>query len=451
VPLDFENLQQRLLRELARGGPAGATELRKRLGISQPTFSRLVTRTRDSLLVTGKASATRYAARRTALELPAELPIYDVNEDGGAQRFALLHATLPEGYYVEALCADVQSGFHRDLPYFLYELQPAGFLGRLVPRQHPELELPSDVRLWSSNDVLRYVTVWGWNLPGSLIVGDGALQRYVESAARPVNAVERRNRGRRYAELAVDVLKQGQPGSSAAGEQPKFLTVRSPDTQVMVKFSPRGADPRSRRQGDLLIAEHLAHRVLADHGETTARSELVAGADQIFLEVERFDRTTGGGRRGVLSLLALDAEYLGSLRSWTDSVTRLAAAGHVPEEAVLPTRRRALFGQLIGNTDMHPGNLAFFIRGTRVLELAPVYDMLPMLYSAGLSEAADSPLNLASPAPADADVWQEVSAAARDFWQALANEQRVTNGFRRIARANLAGVEAYRIAAKRLP
>ena len=28
---------------------------------------------------------------------------------------------------------------------------------------------------------------------------------------------------------------------------------------------------------------------------------------------------------------------------------------------------RQLFGRLIGNSDMHPGNLAFFVRGTRVL------------------------------------------------------------------------------------
>ena len=43
-----------------------------------------------------------------------------------------------------------------------------------------------------------------------------------------------------------------------------------------------------------------------------------------------------------------------------------------------------LFGQLIGNTDMHDGNLSFvpFRQGEgHVLQLAPIYAMLPMTYA----------------------------------------------------------------------
>jgi hypothetical protein len=451
VAIDFADLARRLAQELGSQGSAGAVELRARLGISQPTFSRLVAKMGEQLLVAGRASATRYAVRRTAQDLAQQLTIYEVGEDGRGHRLGHLHSILPEGYYVESASPELASGFHDDLPYFLHELRPAGFLGRLLPRQHPELDQPSDVRLWSSNDVLRYASRWGWNLPGSLIVGDQAFQRYLQSAASPPAAVEPRERKRRYPVLAAEVLQLGPAGSSAGGEQPKFLTTRVPDTQVLVKFSPRGSDARSRRQADLLIAEHLAHRVLAENGEQTSRSELVATPDQVFLEVERFDRLPDGGRRGVLSLLALDAEYLGRLRSWTDSVKRLADAGHVPKDAIEATRRRELFGQLIGNTDMHPGNLAFMARGASVLGLAPVYDMLPMLYSAAQIDAAEPELRLAAPSPADAGVWDVASRAALELWRAIAEESAVSAGFRRVARGNVTRVEAFRKAARRLP
>jgi hypothetical protein len=39
------------------------------------------------------------------------------------------------------------------------------------------------------------------------------------------------------------------------------------------------------------------------------------------------------------------------------------------------------FGQLIGNTDMHNGNLSFMSEENCPLELSPVYDMLPMTFA----------------------------------------------------------------------
>lgn len=442
-------LSDRLERELARTQSGSAAELRGRLGVSQATFSRLVSGMGDRLLVVGRARSTRYAARRQAADLEDRIPVCEVGEDGSVRRLARLHAVLPEGYYVEPSCEDVDAAFHRDLPYFLHDLRPAGFLGRIVPRQHPELELPADVRLWTANDVLRYATRHGWNLPGSFIIGEAALSLFLRRSAEPPVAIELRERRRRYPQLATDVLLGGAAGSSAAGEQPKFLATKAPGVEVLVKFSAQGRDARSRREADLLIAEHLALRVLEDHGEEAARSELIVASDQVFLEVERFDRVPGAGRRGVLSLFSLDAEYLGSMKGWTDSVTRLAGLGQVPKSAVHSTRLRELFGRLIGNTDMHAGNLSFFARGSRVLSLAPVYDMLPMLYAGAPVPGRE--LALPAPALGDAGVWREASRAALELWKASAREARVSASFKKIARENAARVEAWRKAASRLP
>lgn len=442
-------LEAQLIRHLARLQSASGAELRAQLGVSQATFSRLASALSGRLVVAGRGRSTRYAARRAAEDLPEQLPIYEIGPDGRARRAATLHAILPDGYYVESAEDDVPSAFYRDLPYYLHELRPSGFLGRLVPRRHPELGLPADARLWSANDVLRYVSRFGWNLPGAFVVGDDALALYLEQSAR-VDAVEPRERRRRYPALAREVLSAGMPGSSAAGEQPKFLATRGPDVAVLVKFSGQGRDARSRREADLLLAEHLAHAVLAQYDQESARSQLVIAEDQVFLEVERFDRLPAGGRRGVISLLALDAEYLGSMKGWSDSVSRLAVAGHVPRAAVGATRIRELFGLLIGNTDMHPGNLSFISSGSRVLALAPSYDMLPMLF-AGSDGGSERKLDLGTPSPRDAEAWRVASDAALEYWQALAGESRLSSPFRSLSRDSLQKVRAWREIAQRLP
>ncbi len=81
---------------------------------------------------------------------------------------------------------------------------------------------------------------------------------------------------------------------------------------------------------------------------------------QRFLETPRFDRVGGMGRIGVFSLRALDAEFIGNATaSWPVLVNNLVTEGHVHPEAASDTARLWTFGMLIGNTDMHHGNLSF--------------------------------------------------------------------------------------------
>lgn len=429
---------------------AAAPELQQRLGISQATFSRLVRRLGDRLLITGKARARRYAARREIADLGDRVPVYAIDANGRARRVLILHPALPETFYVEALVDDFASSLHADLPYFLNDLRPSGFLGRHVAAQHPELGLPDDARHWSGTQTLRYLGLHGWNLPGNLIVGDQAFQLYLSHATRPPDLVEPRRRSRRYVELAEGALSSV-PGSSAGGEQPKFLVTRPGPVSLLVKFSPPMTHAVGRRQADLLIAEHVAHRTLSRHGRRAARSSLLVAGDRTFLEVERFDRTPSGGRLGVLSLLALDAEFVGKLRSWTDSVSALVGRKLVPPALLDEVRWLELFGKLIGNTDRHAGNLAFLVAGERVLELAPVYDMLPARYTGQAGNLYSKALELEAPAPGDAAVWDLASAAAVEFWREVAGERSVSADFRRIATENAAAVSAWRRLGALLP
>lgn len=65
---------------------------------------------------------------------------------------------------------------------------------------------------------------------------------------------------------------------------------------------------------------------------------------------------------------------------WPDIAAKLARQRIIHERLLPHIAFLSAFGELIGNTDMHGGNLAFLTRGTRIEELAPAYDMLPMLY-----------------------------------------------------------------------
>lgn len=444
--------QAALLAELQRRGPASAPELCERLGLSQPVFSRLVKGLGESLLRVGRARATRYSARRTLQGVGDRCPVYEVAENGTTRRAAILHAVSPAGFFVESETAEPKGGYYADLPWFLDDQRPAGFLGRRLPRLHPELEAPADVRLWSADHCLRYLARHGWNMPGAFVVGDGAFALFLRYAQAPPETLAASERAAAYPRLAERDLGSDLPGSSAGGEHPKFLAWRDPGAvAVLVKLSPRRRDATSRRMADLLICEHLAHVTLRAHGRQCPRSEIVEADDRVFLEVERFDRLPGGGRRGVVSLMALDAEFLGRLRTWSDSARELAKLGVIPEDTVREVLWLEWFGKLIANSDMHHGNVSFFTRGTTVLGLAPAYDMLPMAYAPAAGDLPERPFEPPLPTADVAPYFGAVVAAAADFWDAVAAERRVADELRLIAASNAERVRALASLGWRLP
>jgi hypothetical protein len=443
----WEQLRSQLL--LRPGTPA--RELLPSLGIAQASFSRLVSRHADALLVTGKGRNTRYAVRRAVPDPGADrVPVFEIDEQGAARKLATLHAVTPGGFYVEAHAGDIDDGFHADLPYFLEDLRPSGFLGRLVPLQHPELGFPSDVRMWSGDQFATYLSRFGWNGSGALILGEAAFKLYLQHSASLPPAIAESQRGDHYVNVADDVLRAGAPGSSAGGEQPKFLVTRAGGQNLLVKFSPAGKASTAKRVADLLVAEHLAHEVLRRHGVTTPRSTIVRAGERTFLEVERFDRTHSG-RRGLLSLLALDAEFVGEMRSWSRSVDRLDIKTLVPPGTAEGVCWLEAFGQLIANTDMHPANLSFLTRGTRVLGLAPVYDMMPAFYVPQQSEIVERTWSAPVPEPSAAPYWSDVCDAAEEYWVEVARSRLISADFRAIASTNAKKVAAVRALRARLP
>ena len=261
------------------------------------------------------------------------------------------------------------------------------------------------------------------------------MDRYLAGAqATPLVAQDdRANEYPRYASLAMAGTL---PGSFAQGEQPKFTARLDLNTQhaaVIVKFSPPRSTVTGQRWADLLRAEYLAHRVLNEHGIAACRSELLEYDERVFLQCERFDRSGPEGRRGTVSLFALDTSRYGQLESWTAAAERLAADRLLPTADVDQIRLLDAFGALIANTDRHFGNITLFDDYDGPFTLAPVYDMLPMLFAPQNDQIVPRVFEPPPPRSAWLPVWMRALSLAEGYWRRLVDEPTLSEEFRALS------------------
>lgn len=445
---------ERVLHVLRLRGASSARELGEALGLSQPTISRALATLGPGVVRVGQARRSRYAAVREVRGLGTHWPLYRLDGRGQPHAFGQLTALHDAGCLLEPdapvdwLRGEFSDGLFPGLPWFLDDQRPQGFLGRQFgQRWARELGLPADILRWNEDAVLAALLLHGDDGPGDFVLGDTALERALraEPDAIPVTAREQR-----YADLAQAALAGELAGSSAAGEQPKF-TACVADTDgalrhVIVKFTePVNAGASARRWADLLIGEHLAAELLAEHSHASARTELVWSQGRLCLEATRFDRIGAHGRRGFVTLAAWSDAHDGERDDWATAAARMRQGGWLRDDAAEQVQRRWWFGRLIGNTDMHFGNLGFFLGDALPLELAPSYDMLPMLYrpaanGAVLPRAFEPP----PPTPAALSHWRQAAAWAGLYWQRVAQHPDVSAEFRRIADANHATLDRLR-------
>lgn len=390
------------IRALLAQGPLSSRQLVEKTGLSQPTVSRALTALGDELLRIASGLSIRYALRDTARNF-LSAPVFRVSEAGLIEELGRLLPVRPDGFVmVQADGATVHSD---GLPWWLFDMRPQGYLGRAYASSHAAaLGLPANPEHWSDTDVLRALLAHGDDAVGNLLVGELARERFIaQPLPQPVDRAD-------YPALARAAGAGELPGSSAGGEQPKFCAC-SERGHVLVKFSAADDNPVSERWRDLLLAEHLALSVLG------VESGIYDFAGQRFLEVPRFDRVGSLGRVGVFSLRALDAEFVGDpLAPWPALVDHLAAGGHVVADAVAEVALRWAFGALIGNNDMHAGNLSFISHQGRPYQLAPAYDVLPMGFAPERSGALVDTLAPARlTAAVDAQTWRQALRLAEMF------------------------------------
>ncbi|EIM03148.1 putative DNA-binding transcriptional regulator [Rhodanobacter denitrificans] len=433
---------------------ASARELGNALGASQPSISRWLAAAGDQIVRIGQARSSRYAAVRNVRGLGERWPLYRIDSNGRPRTFAQLTALHGEGCLitpaqsVDWLRNEFRDGVFPGLPWFLDDMRPQGFLGRLfAQRSASELGLDPDILRWNEDAVLTALLLRGEDAPGNFVLGDSSLDRALRAAPDPIPSPQR---AERYAALAQATLAGERAGSSAAGEQPKFTAcIEDGDgslRHVIVKFSESiEANPVARRWADLLICEYLANQLLGEHGHASASDELVWSQRQLCLESTRFDRAGAHGRRGFVSLAAWSDAYDGVRDSWPETAERMQRGGWLDTGALGQIRQRWWFGRMIGNTDMHFGNLGFFLDDALPLQLAPSYDMLPMLYRpAANGSIAPRDYQPPTPLPATLSHWQQTAAWAAAFWQRVAQHPQLSPDFRHIAIDNQARLDSLR-------
>ncbi|MFQ6333865.1 type II toxin-antitoxin system HipA family toxin YjjJ [Methylophilus sp. 3sh_L] len=362
-------------------GPIKAKQLADLIGISQPTVSRALSQLNHELVRVGAAASIQYCLRDPSRGFD-DIPVYRVDSDGKISELGTLIPVRPQGFVMQQ--SDGITSHFDSLPWWLYDMRPQGFLGRAYAVRHAAaLGLPEKLSDWTDTHSLRALLAHGQDVAGNLLLGEVARAHFIN--ATTLAPIAQTDRPQHFLRLAEEAARGDTPGSSAGGEQPKFTayvqTAQDPQ-HVLVKFSLPAQNPVTQRWADLLLAEHLALETLLQAGMSASASEIIDTDTQRFLQVQRFDRIGEHGRRALFSLAALDAEFVGKANaSWPVITQQLAAQKVITAEAAHGAQLLYAFGKLIGNTDMHNGNVSFMSEHGRPYELAPAYDMLPMAFA----------------------------------------------------------------------
>lgn len=375
MSMNAETIRVRLSR-----GPLSARQLSEYIDVSQPTISRALTELGDEIVRIGSARSIQYMIRDTTRGL-LDIPIYRVNAEGQLRQLGTLVPVRPDGFVMRQ--EDGVTLRSDGLPWWLSDMRPQGYLGRAFAARHgAELGLPERLSDWTVTHALRALLVHGHDVVGNILLGEMARDRYL--AAPVPEPIAKRQKAEKYTQLALEAACGERPGSSAGGEQPKFTAyAMTPDgpRHVIVKFSELEEGPVSERWRDLLMAEHFVLDTLREAGIPAAKTQIIDHGRQRFLEIERFDRIGSLGRCALFSLASLDDEFAGIGTDWPSIARSLAVEAQILPEAADGAYLLWAFGTLIGNSDMHGGNLSFVAEHGRPYNIAPAYDMTPMTFA----------------------------------------------------------------------
>jgi len=427
----------RELKNVLLGGPKNQGDLAQMLGLSQPQVSNYLRSESDIFLKTGNARATKYFLRKPLIGAEYSWPVYRITLEGHAEYFADLHSVQPNGF-VSYFKKEKNWEFTDSLPWWLADMRPQGFLGRSLARQLATQQsgFPDDPRYWSDAEILKALINHPRDNIGNLIVGNAAYDHWVNNQNDKITRMDDLHL---YADKAMTGWLGG---SSAGGEQPKFACcIDHIDNHCIVKFSSplTKNNANATRWADLLIAEHVALHTLQTHKLPAAETKIAQNrhndTERLYLISRRFDRTGKHGRHGIISLKMIDAEFVGGRdQRWPIICQQLTGLGMVKPNELESIKVLYCYGKLIGNTDMHSGNLSFFHDAYKKFELCPTYDMLPMYYSPNSNGFMHHGVPQIS---IDADIgkeaWEKALQLATEFWGEIQNQEMISPDFKSIA------------------
>ncbi|MDQ6960943.1 MAG: type II toxin-antitoxin system HipA family toxin YjjJ [Mariprofundaceae bacterium] len=434
------------IQEYLRRAPATSKEIQLATSQNQAAVSRQLRAMADSVIKIPNGRSPLYALACNAFGGGDRFSIFMVDAQGTPSPVAYLRPLAHGGFFIEAftgipsvLMGDSKNGLFDDLPYFLEDLRPQGFLGRKIAANlaGQDTHLPHDPKRWSKDQLGRYLVANGddFDFSGNLVFS-------LQGCLRIRRCIEKHGEDD-YSQLAEQVLGDDSYGSSAGGEQPKFTTFcRERQRHVIVKFSPKGESDVARRWRDMLITEHYATEALHVCHTPAAETKLIEKGGRLFLESIRFDRSGEYGRLAMLSLQVVDAEFVGDGQSWpsiAEAMLKMELMGSLDDFFI---RLLWCFGRMIHNTDMHTGNLSLSIEGD-CFKLLPIYDMCSM----GFAPKSGEVLAYDFVAPKLDDLSLEeheclvLLKATQFFWESISLEALASDELRAFALSQLQGVE----------
>ncbi len=406
------DLSEALVAFLARGEPLTAAQLAVATGKSQPSISLALGKLGARVHRMGAARSTRYALKKDILGLPAEQGLSWKSPDAeGNIPWEWGRITYLYGDYLHVRSGQSEWLTQGKLPWFLTPLRPQGFLGRELARANPSF--PASPEQWSLAEILYSATAQVRDPSGAFFLN--GIETISGSTPEDTAALSVH-----YDNLAQQIGSGLPTGSSAGGEQPKFVVNRGTAGHFIVKFTPPRGTPFGERWHALLSLEKLALDILQNHDIDSARSELIQTTTRSYLQSARFDRNVQGMQH-VVAIAAIHDEFVGgSWQNWVHTSEALAQKGLITQEELRHIARIFAFGHYIGNTDMHSGNLSFFVDDViePKIRLAPVYDMLPMMWRPDIHQGSlsDGPVRQQFMASGFEHEKAEARAWAIEFW-----------------------------------
>lgn len=418
------------LHALLQSGAKKPGELQKALGVSQPTFSRLVQRRKEDIVVLGATRAIVYAMPRPLDPIGYRIPVFQVDSGGDVHVHGELMVLQGGQYYWKP--ASGHGVLYHGLPWFIRSLWPEGFAGEAFAAHVGGDGIPRRLVDWNDDHLLVMLSQHGSNLPGNFMLGNVSMAAYLAGTKKTESGISCDQRGMSYPQLAADAMDGRLAEPFAGGQQPKFgaLVQDGEPRHVLVKFSRLIDGLEGRRWADLLICEHLALKTMREAGHSAAEAEAFQFGNRAFLEVERFDRAGLFGRFGTVSLRTLEDEFSGKRDDWCRSARRLESQGLISAEDARELCWRYAFGALIANTDQHFGNISLFVERNGRFRLTPAYDMLPMFYRpSAIGEIVHRLYDLPDCHEEAVEEWHSALGAASRFWRSVRRDERISKDF----------------------
>jgi hypothetical protein len=298
---------------LLQSGSVRAGDLKRMLGVSQPTLSRSARRV-PKLLRLGETHQSRYALQVEIPEIGLEQALFIVDAEGNLEPVASLK------FLAAGQTALVPPGIVSDgLPPAVWDLIPRGLQGkRFALRYGKELGFSRQLEDWTEQQGLIAVSRRGEDLQGACILGRESAERWSKMEPR---------------EQSLDEFPGLAQQEVADGGQARFDVFCRGRHQV-VKFACPGESPEGRRCAELLRCEYEALSVLEKWGIPVVKSRMATFGNYLFLLQERSDRAGGKGRRPLISLAAVALSLYGECQRWSLTADRLCGEGRISHETL---------------------------------------------------------------------------------------------------------------------